>query len=120
MLSSLSDSLLSQVYDLHGFLLFRSIQFNPTLAQKGKRRQSGNLITEGAPAFLCLSKSLNEGAKRAGLLSWQFLLPSLTPEQLNYALPATVPRRRQELRFQSVLWGFRQAASNWLVWELRW
>lgn len=80
MLSSSSNSLPAQVYDLNAFLLFRSVQFNPTLAQQSKYWQSSNLTSYGVPAFLCLCKSLNEGAKslRAKLFSWQCLLLSLT------------------------------------------
>lgn len=85
---------------VHGFLLFRSIQFNPALAQQGKHWQS---ITYGVPAILCLCNSLNEGAKslRAELLSWQGLLLPLTLSS-RATLPLC-PRRRQELHFQSAL-----------------
>lgn len=91
MLSSLSNSLPAQVCDLNAFLFFRSVQFNPTLAQQSKYWQSSNLTSYIVPAFLCFCKSLNEGAKslRAKLFSWQCLLLSHM-EQSRYTLPATV------------------------------
>lgn len=66
MLSSSSNSLPAQVYDLNAFLLFRSVQFNPTLAQQSKYWQSSNLTSYAVPT------------------------PVSHMEQSRYTLPATV------------------------------
>lgn len=103
MLSSSSNSLPAQVYDLNAFLLFRSVQFNPTLAQQSKYWQSSNLTSYGVPAFLCakvLMKVLR--ARELNYLAGS-AYSCLSHGTVEIHSPCNCPHRRQEQHFQSML-----------------